>query len=317
MRKQHHKIEESIAQVQEASWRSELEKVSLKYHTIAAWIAIIFDPLFAITDYYNIPENWQTLLYIRLSVAGITLTTVLLHRRFQFASPIIVIVPALLISLQNAITYKFIGAENLLGHNLNYMALFIGAAMFLAWDSYYSMAMLVVSSLASAFFLNLNPAISFGNFFVHGGLLLMAVGVFMFVLIKTRYSLTVKEIKARLALQFSNEQIHRQNEEIQKQSQEIQSQAEKISSINNNLELLVRQRTIDLERKSKALQEYAFINAHKLRSPVASILGLIDLARTIKLDEEGKIIMDHLQHSAQRLNKIVTVIRKTIEKADF
>ena len=235
MKRHHRKIEESIAQVPDKSWQAELEKVSLKYHTVAAWIAIIFDPLFAVTDYYNIPENWQALFYIRLSVAAITLLTVFLQRRFRFGSHMIVVVPVLLISMQNAITYKFIGIENLLGHNLNYMALFIGAAMFLAWDSFYSIAALIVSGLASAFFLNQNPEITFDKFFVNGGLLLMAVGVFMFVLIKTRYSLTVKEIKARLALQISNEQIHNQNEEIQMQNEEIQNQAEKIKGINDNL----------------------------------------------------------------------------------
>lgn len=318
MKKHQRKVlEDSISQVPEQLWREELEKVSLKYHTIAAWIAIIFDPLFSITDYYNIPENWKTLLYIRLTVAALTLTAVFLQRRLSLSSRILVIVPVLLISMQNAIAYKFIGMEDLLGHNLNYIALFIGAAMFLAWDSFYSVATLIVSGVASAIFLNLNPEITLENFFVNGGLLLIAVGVFMFVLIKTRYSLTVKEIKARLALQISNERVQNQNEEIQTQYEEIQTQAEKIRLVNDNLELLVQQRTQDLERKNIALQEYAFINAHKLRSPLARILGLVNLAHQIKIEGEGKDIIMHLQKSAQELDTIVATIRKTIEKADF
>ena len=42
----------------------------------------------------------------------------------------------------------------------------------------------------------------------------LVVSIFMIVLIRTRYDLTVKEIKARLALQQSNEEIQTQNEEI-------------------------------------------------------------------------------------------------------
>ena len=70
----------------------------------------------------------------------------------------------------------------------------------------------------------------------------------MIVLIKTRYNLTVKEIKARLALQQSNN--------------EIQAQAEEIKMINENLEHLVQQRTLELEKKNnsnhnpKILQNY-------------------------------------------------------------
>jgi light-regulated signal transduction histidine kinase (bacteriophytochrome) len=43
----------------------------------------------------------------------------------------------------------------------------------------------------------------------------------------------------------------------------------------------VQERTRELEKKNKALEEYAFINAHKLRSQVASILGLINLISKI------------------------------------
>ena len=57
---------ELISQVTIESWKAELEKTSLTYHLIAAWVAIIFDPVFAFTDYINIPENWKQLLFIRL-----------------------------------------------------------------------------------------------------------------------------------------------------------------------------------------------------------------------------------------------------------
>jgi hypothetical protein len=39
---------------------AELEKVSARFHVIGAWVAIIFDPIFGITDYYNIPHAWMT-----------------------------------------------------------------------------------------------------------------------------------------------------------------------------------------------------------------------------------------------------------------
>ena len=309
MKENQRKVEDVIAQVLPASWKEELEKVTLKYHLVAAWAAIIFNPLFAVTDYFNIPESWETLFVVRMSVSCVTVMAVVLHRKLKFPSYIIVVVPFTLISLQNAFTYGLIQNQNLLGHNLNYIALFIGAAMFLSWEWIYSVIALFISAVATAIFIKLNPNISVNEFFVNGGLLLITVGAFMFALIKTRYDLTMREIKARLALQLSND-------EIQAQYEEIQSQAEKIKAINDNLEKIVEERTADLQRKNNILEEYAFINAHKLRSPVASILGLVNIANKLKLNDEGKEIMEHLQRSTESLDTIVNSITKTIEKAD-
>lgn len=305
-----------IARVSDVAWKNELERISSRYHLIAAWAAIIFDPLFALTDYYNIPHAWETLLYIRLSVAGLTIAALFFRMYLQLPSFVIVIVPFLLISLQNAFTYSLIGNENLLGHNLNYMALFIGAAMFLSWQWYWSLGTLIISAIATSIFISSNEALVLSEFFVNGGLLLMASGVFTFMLIKTRYDLTLKEIKARLALQMMNEEIQAQNEEIQTQNEEIHSQAEEIKGINDNLEAMVRERTRELEMKNRALEEYAFINAHQLRSPVASILGLINLVNKVELNDEAKIIITHLHDSTEKLDKVVTTITKAIERGD-
>jgi signal transduction histidine kinase len=111
-------------------------------------------------------------------------------------------------------------------------------------------------------------------------------------------------------------EIQRQNDEIQAQNEEIMAQAEEIKGINENLEMLVHQRTSEIELKNKALEEYAFINAHKLRSPVASILGLVNLISRTNLDSEGKEINKRLQQSADELDEIVRSITKAIEKGD-
>jgi len=303
------------------SWELELEKSTAKYHLAAAWVAIIFDPLFAITDYFNIPESWGHLLAIRIAVSIITLTVVILRR--YFASYYLILVPFILISLQNAYTYSLIGDAHLLGHNLNYMALMIGASMFAAWDWPYSIVLVLASAVATAYFIHFNPAIEPNAFFVKGGLLLIASSVFMAMLVRTRYDLTIKEIKARVALELSNAEIYSQNEEIKTQNEEIkaqnieiQSRGEEIRAINENLEDLVQKRTAELEKKNKALEEYAFINAHKLRSPVASILGLINLLNKTTLSDEGKSVLDHLQQSTDKLDDIVNSITKAIERGE-
>lgn len=295
-------VRELIAQITTSEWKSELETASSKYHIIACWVSIIFDPIFAITDYINIPQHWEQLLVIRISVSAAILLTLLLREPYKLPSYFVVSVPFLLISLQNAYTYSLISNAALLGHNLNYMALIIGASMFVLWEWYYSVIIVILSSIATSLFIYYNPTINIHEFVVEGGLLLAVAAVFMVLLIRARYNLTVKEIKARLALQASNE--------------EIQAQAEEIKLINDNLELIVQDRTRELERKNKALEEYAFINAHKLRSPVASILGLMNLMNKTSLNDEASIIAQHMNKSTEKLDEVITTMTEALEKGD-
>ncbi|MEJ0033827.1 MAG: two-component regulator propeller domain-containing protein [Bacteroidota bacterium] len=63
------------------------------------------------------------------------------------------------------------------------------------------------------------------------------------------------------------EKVAERTAEITKKNEEILAQAEEIKAINESLEKRVAERTFELERKNKALEDYAFINAHNLRSP--------------------------------------------------
>ncbi|HYC84019.1 MAG TPA: two-component regulator propeller domain-containing protein [Chryseosolibacter sp.] len=129
---------------------------------------------------------------------------------------------------------------------------------------------------------------------------------------KLRYNNMLLEARVRARTR----EIQRQNDEIQAQNEEISAQAEEIKGINENLETLVHARTAELEQKNKALEEYAFINAHKLRSPVASILGLAHLMTKTNLDPEGKEINLRLQQAVDELDDVVRSITKAIESGD-
>jgi ligand-binding sensor domain-containing protein len=147
--------------------------------------------------------------------------------------------------------------------------------------------------------------------------IVLAMGALIYAYIKYRERAL---IEAKLLLEQKVEErtleIQRNVEEIQAQNEEIMAQAEEIKGINENLEMMVRERTAELERKNKALAEYAFINAHKLRSPVASILGLVNLLNKSDLNDECRVINRHLLNSADELDDIVRSITKAIERGD-
>jgi serine phosphatase RsbU (regulator of sigma subunit) len=77
------------------------------------------------------------------------------------------------------------------------------------------------SVLSTYIFFNLNEDISGEYFWIHGGLLKLVVEIFMIVLINFRYRLTVKEIKARLALEKSKNLISEQKQVIETKNEQL------------------------------------------------------------------------------------------------
>ena len=136
-----------------------------------------------------------------------------------------------------------------------------------------------------------------------------------FVSYRERKLIDDKRILEEKVLERTME-IQKQAEEIQAQNEEIQSQAEEIQGINDNLEMIVLARTQELEKKNKASEEAAFIIAHELRAPVASVLGLINLISRTKLPKEARDIVGHMECSGEKLDNVVRNITKAIERGD-
>ncbi|MFN5633763.1 MAG: adenylate/guanylate cyclase domain-containing protein [Flavobacteriia bacterium] len=189
------------------TWEDDLDKSATRYHTYGAWIAIIFDPVFGLTDYLNIPHAFGQIMTLRISIAVITVFALLAHKRKLINSKMLIFIPFLLISLQNAYTYSVIQLDDFTGHSLNYLALFIGAGMFVLWNWYYSLAIIVPSILASGYFFQMNHHLNMQEALINGGLLLLVVAIFMFLLIETRYRLTISVIKFKIALVEANEAL--------------------------------------------------------------------------------------------------------------
>lgn len=204
------RAEALIEEVTADALQSEIELASDRFNIRAAWVAVVFVPVFAITDYLNIPDGWFQIFIIRCSISIITAAMLLGRKRWKLTSAWIAIVSFIMISLQNAYTYTLVGEPDVLQHSINYIALLIGAGMFLLWPWRYSVAMVVITFAATGFFVHLNGTIGWEYFLMHGGLLLLVVALFMIALIEFRYSLTAKELRAKLALRVSNDLLARQ-----------------------------------------------------------------------------------------------------------
>src|SRR5688572_9972498 len=107
-------------------WSKELNQTATKYHLIGCWVAIILDPVWAIGDLFTIPEYLGVFLVLRLLVAGISLAGLILKTKYNMISgEMLIFIPALGISLQNAYMYSVMDIPQLQKHTFAYIALFI------------------------------------------------------------------------------------------------------------------------------------------------------------------------------------------------
>lgn len=80
------------------------------------------------------------------------------------------------------------------------------------------------------------------------------------------------------------------------------------------LEKRVKDRTAELERQKNQLAEYAFINAHLMRQPLAQIMGLIPLIQVAEDKNERDQYLEYLQRSSQKLDDVIHEVRDIVEK---
>jgi signal transduction histidine kinase len=92
-------------------------------------------------------------------------------------------------------------------------------------------------------------------------------------------------------------------------------QKEEIEVINNNLEQLIVDRTEKLKDQETRITKFAFINAHKVRSPLARIMGLLNLIK-IEKDKTSAIeeYLPKLQSNAEELNEMLREVSVTLNE---
>ncbi|HAA15749.1 MAG TPA: hypothetical protein DCE41_30190, partial [Cytophagales bacterium] len=93
---------------------------------------------------------------------------------------------------------------------------------------------------------------------------------------------------------------------------QIQEQKEEIVQMNESLEMKVRERTLQLEIQKNQLEEFAQINAHKVRRPLAAMMGLVPLLRWAKKQEEQDNLLESLEVSSKELDGMVHRMNKIL-----
>jgi len=198
-----------------------MKRIATKHHVIVCWVAIILNPIWFIADYFTIPLHWQTFLVVRFSVAALTLFGVLFRNKLKISTEVLIFIPVFGISIQNAYMWSEMDIPQLQKHAFAYIALFIGAGMLVLWKPIWSVIVVVLSFVANIIFLKAFSPLSTQEILINGGMLVATVAIISCVLIQSRYSLTKKEIIARLALAASNKELAHKNDIIEEKNKDI------------------------------------------------------------------------------------------------
>ena len=90
--------------------------------------------------------------------------------------------------------------------------------------------------------------------------------------------------------------------------EELNSLNEELTTVNERLEEKVKDRTSVLETQNQQLTEYAFINSHILRAPLARILGLSSLIARETISIKDQQLVEALIYSSNELDVIIRKI---------
>ncbi len=102
---------------------------------------------------------------------------------------------------------------------------------------------------------------------------------------------------------------------LRKTNSIISRQKEEIVFLNQNLEKLVADRTTELEERNKKLSEYIFTNSHKVRGPIARILGILEVRKATPNSEDMKPdqLFSYIEMAATEADRVVNEIGEALE----
>ncbi|MCB0790455.1 MAG: SpoIIE family protein phosphatase [Flavobacteriales bacterium] len=208
------------------SWKAEARRVAMRYHVTGSWFAAVVNPIFFLNDRLVLPHLAIRFLMLRLLVSAGIIATLLLRRRLRTGPEQVVLVPFLLISIENAYMWSYMDPVLFRMHSLAYAVLFVGASMIVLWPWRYSLFVIVMSLLANAWALADHSPLAVEEVMANGGTLLATVALISALLIHTRYRQTLREIALRMRLKESNAHVLQQKAIIEENHRDLTSSIE-------------------------------------------------------------------------------------------
>jgi|GEM_PF-4610157 tetratricopeptide (TPR) repeat protein len=140
--------------------------------------------------------------------------------------------------------------------------------------------------------------------------------IFAIVLILYLRNKSIQLKSAHVKLKQQKEEIEEKQKSISSKSLALARVNKELHSLNKNLEQRVMERTQKLNERNRQIAEFTYYNSHKLRAPVASVLGLINVMELAKDGKIDPILLNHLKTSSMELDKVIFNLKNLLELDD-
>jgi len=193
--------------------KEELSGRITKQHCLGCKVAMAFNILWAISNYFIITQNTWIYVSINIGVALLIFTTVMLRKKLKINGEILGLVAML--STLSAFAFSYNTVDIGVFEKLTYMyvAMFIGAGMFLMWHIYYSLISVAYAFAINGLFYMLFSKIPLDYYLLNGGILVATIAAFMIIAIQVRYKLVVSDVISQIALEKSKNKLKKSEEQ--------------------------------------------------------------------------------------------------------
>ena len=127
------------------------------------------------------------------------------------------------------------------------------------------------------------------------------------ILILVTFYLKENFFSYRESVELANVRLKKSSEKLFDQTLQLQRQQSELNILRDDLEKIISGKRNESKNKAEMLQEYAFVNAHHVRSPLARVLGLIVL---IELEGQSKPFPSALQKIKKDAEEIDNILKK-------
>lgn len=201
--------------------KQEFYRTTEKFHVIACWVGVLLNLGWSVNDYFVVPEEFPTFLILRICVSSVVAALLILRKRLNIHIYTCALVLVAGLAIKNAYMWNVMDVKHFQLHSFAYLVLFIGTGMLVLWELVYSLILVGLTIVFNILFFLLFSRISVEEFMVNGALLTLTVAIFMIFLIRTRYRLTINEIRFRLELEQSKVEIEQQKDILEEKNREI------------------------------------------------------------------------------------------------
>lgn len=105
-----------------------------------------------------------------------------------------------------------------------------------------------------------------------------------------------------------NERLDASSEVLSEQANQVQLQSNKLQVVRKELETKIIRKHVEKREKDMLLSQYAYFNAHRVRGPLARILGLIAIIEQEELSAKDKRYLELLRSHAVEMDDVTRQI---------